>query len=590
MEGGEVEYWRIDEQCGLEEEEDEKGIVSKTTRWVLKAGLRLGKKVVITGIAVSSAPLVLPPLITICVVGFIVLVPVGVVLGSYACTEKLMSKLLPIPLLEYHSQALRDGNHQVEEEFGEELYGRVYEGEFALIQEEMKMEGEQRIELGRDNEEEGSEYVEKHDDKKGIGVDEEHLEEEVYEKEDIVEYLEKDDNIDEINMEKGCYEEDVGEVLDVNIDENLEDEEGYEEAIGESLEGEHEEDIDDENLDEGYEEEDTSEEYFEAEHKVKNEINIDDNLEEVYEEEEAIGIGKYLEGELEEEDEKEDENLEEGYAGEYMEGEGEHQEKNEISIDEDLEEGYEEDIDEYLEEEEHEGPIPEMNLETDDEPGRKEEELHYSEFGENVTRTKGLDLEATSAGTTENHKLGTDEADENFEHISLTLLGNVGSSSMNEDVEHLEKTSEFEEEEEEEDKVDNENPVFIGTEAKVEITTVVVVKETQLAPETEKQGNGENRNASEQVSAPEHNEINSNEGTGAPSSEVMVSEEKIWEQISAIRGILGYTAAPQSSTVDELKALFILTGVEPPSPFEDPSDLADVDEKLRLLMSIVGAK
>nr|GMC70780.1 ABC transporter F family member 4-like isoform X1 [Ipomoea batatas] len=419
MEGGEVEYWRIDEQSGLEEEEEDgKGIVSKTTRWALKAGLRLGKKVVITGIAVSSAPLVLPPLITICVVGFIVLVPVGVVLGSYACTEKLMSKLLPIPLLEYDSQALRDGNHQVEEEFGEELYGRVYEGEFALIQEEMKMEGEQRIELVRDNEEEESEY---------------------------------------------------GEILDVNIDENLEDEEGY--------------------------------------------------------------------------------------------GEGEHQEKNEISIDEDLEEGYEEDI--------------EVNLETDDEPGRKEEELNYSEFG-------GLDLEATSAGTTENHKLGTDEADENFEHISLTLLGNVGSSSMNEDVEHLEKTREFEEEE---DKVDNENPVFIGTEAKVEITTVAVVKETQLAPETEnKQGNGENSNASEQVSAPEHNKINSNEGAGAPSS------EKIWEQISAIRGILGYTAAPQSSTVDELKALFILTGVEPPSPFEDPSDLADVDEKLRLLMSIVGAK
>nr|GMC76280.1 ABC transporter F family member 4-like isoform X1 [Ipomoea batatas] len=581
MEGGEVEYWRIDEQSGLEEEEDDKGIVSKTTRWALKAGLRLGKKVVISGIVVSSAPLVLPPLITICVVGFIVLVPVGVVLGSYACTEKLMSKLLPIPLLEYHSQ---DGNHQVEEEFGEELYGRVYEGEFALIQEEMKMEGEQRIELVRDNEEEESEYGEKHDDEKGIGVDEEHLEEEVYEEEEIVEYLEKDDNIDEINMEKVGYEEDVGEILDVNIDENLEDEEGYEEAIGESLEGEHEEeDIDDENLDEGYEEEDTSEEYLEAEHKVKNEINIDDNLEEVYKEEEAIGIGKYLEGELEEEDEKEDENLEEGYAGEYMEGEGEHQEKNEISIDEDLEEGYEEDIDEYLEEE-HEGPIPEMNLETDDEPGRKEEELHYSEFGENVTRTKGLDLEATSAGTTENNKLG----DENFEHISLTLLGNVGSSSMNEDVEHLEKTREFEEEE---DKVDNENPVFIGTEAKVEITSVAVMKETQLAPETEnKQGNGENINASEQVSAPQHNEINSNEGVGAPSSEVMVSEEKIWEQISAIRGILGYTAAPQSSTVDELKALFILTGVEPPSPFEDPSDLADVDEKLRLLMSIVGAK
>nr|GLL49585.1 ABC transporter F family member 4-like isoform X3 [Ipomoea trifida] len=152
----------------------------------------------------------------------------------------------------------------------------------------------------------------KNDDKKGIGVDE-------------------DDNIDE-NMEKGGYEEDVGheylegELLHVNIDENLDDEEGYEE-------------------------EDSGEGYLEAEHKVKNhEIYIVDNLEEGYEEEEAIdiGIGKYLEGEHKEEDEKEYENLDEGYAGEYLEGEGEHQEKNEISIDEDLEEGYEEDIGDFF--------------------------------------------------------------------------------------------------------------------------------------------------------------------------------------------------------------------------------------------------
>nr|GLL29930.1 hypothetical protein Itr_chr06CG17110 [Ipomoea trifida] len=147
----------------------------------------------------------------------------------------------------------------------------------------------------------------KNDDKKGIGVDE-------------------DDNIDE-NMEKGGYEEDVGhEYLEENYYMRTQIEE---------------EDIDDDNLDEGYEEEDSGEGYLEAEHKVKNhEIYIVDNLEEGYEEEEAIdiGIGKYLEGEHKEEDEKEYENLDEGYAGEYLEGEGEHQEKNEISIDEDLEE------------------------------------------------------------------------------------------------------------------------------------------------------------------------------------------------------------------------------------------------------------
>lgn len=106
-----------------------------------------------------------------------------------------------------------------------------------------------------------------------------------------------------------------------------------------------------------------------------------------------------------------------------------------------MDEGYEEDIGEFLEEEEQEeGPMLEMNLETDDEPGREEEELHYSEFGEYVTRTKGLDLVATSDWSTENHKVGNDEANKNFEHKSLTLVGNNVGSSMKKDEEHLEKT------------------------------------------------------------------------------------------------------------------------------------------------------
>ena len=42
--------------------------------------------------------------------------------------------------------------------------------------------------------------------------------------------------------------------------------------------------------------------------------------------------------------------------------------------------------------------------------------------------------------------------------------------------------------------------------------------------------------------------------------------------------------------MEELKALYIFTGVEPPTSFDDPADLAQVNNKLGFLMSIIGLK
>ena len=71
---------------------------------------------------------------------------------------------------------------------------------------------------------------------------------------------------------------------------------------------------------------------------------------------------------------------------------------------------------------------------------------------------------------------------------------------------------------------------------------------------------------------------------------MLLSEEKLWEQINSMRIIVGYRAARYPTCVDELKALYIFTGVEPPQSFEDPGDLIEVNEKLQFLMSIVGVK
>lgn len=63
--------------------------------WIVNKGLSVGKKVLVTGLVISSAPLVLPSLVVISVIGFACSVPSGLFLASYACTNKLMSKLLP---------------------------------------------------------------------------------------------------------------------------------------------------------------------------------------------------------------------------------------------------------------------------------------------------------------------------------------------------------------------------------------------------------------------------------------------------------------------------------------------------------------
>lgn len=71
---------------------------------------------------------------------------------------------------------------------------------------------------------------------------------------------------------------------------------------------------------------------------------------------------------------------------------------------------------------------------------------------------------------------------------------------------------------------------------------------------------------------------------------VSYTEEKIWEQISAIRTVLGYKAALRSSHIDELRALYVFTGVEPPLSLRSSSELTEVNEKLQCLKSLVGIK
>ncbi|GKC42135.1 hypothetical protein Tco_1059857, partial [Tanacetum coccineum] len=101
MEDPESDEWEIQEYASFKECDE-----PSTVKWILNKGCWIGKKMVITGIAITSAPIVLPPLVVFSAMGVAFSVPFGLVFASYACTNKLMSMLLPIPpsplMLEYY--------------------------------------------------------------------------------------------------------------------------------------------------------------------------------------------------------------------------------------------------------------------------------------------------------------------------------------------------------------------------------------------------------------------------------------------------------------------------------------------------------
>ena len=78
--------WEIQESSGANSGDGKLG-------WML----RLGRKILVTGIVISSAPLVLPPLIAISAIRLVCSVPYGIFLVSSACTKTVMSRLLPMP-------------------------------------------------------------------------------------------------------------------------------------------------------------------------------------------------------------------------------------------------------------------------------------------------------------------------------------------------------------------------------------------------------------------------------------------------------------------------------------------------------------
>lgn len=73
-------------------------------------------------------------------------------------------------------------------------------------------------------------------------------------------------------------------------------------------------------------------------------------------------------------------------------------------------------------------------------------------------------------------------------------------------------------------------------------------------------------------------------------SQELSRDEDIWKKIDAIRVIVGFNAPRRVSYVEELKALYLFTGIEPPSSSMDSSDTLQFSNKLNFLMSVIGLK
>ncbi|VVB01524.1 unnamed protein product [Arabis nemorensis] len=73
---------------------------------------------------------------------------------------------------------------------------------------------------------------------------------------------------------------------------------------------------------------------------------------------------------------------------------------------------------------------------------------------------------------------------------------------------------------------------------------------------------------------------------------VLYNEEQIWAKLEALRKIVGYSVERSTTYSEELKALYMFTGVVLPTSMleKENQDIAQVSERLWFLMSVIGIK
>lgn len=457
---------------------------SSKVSWLWNKGVAIGKKVLVTGMVISSAPFVLPPLVVVSALGIAVSVPYGLIFASYAFSEKLMSRLLP--------NTYEDGIGEEEEEeevgFGGDLDMEEEEVEQTDgIKEQLKT----RFELVEGDEEEkamvGDTYY-----SRGMVED---LSSEVRE------IIEKDNDIVEGSLSKQPRDEVRGVLLTLEMDEK----------------------------------DGSKFNQIRAPFEVTNVVVVESGgLQNIGEDElvrETRGLIETFSDEGKPHNPVEEEK---------MRPEGMHGAADET----DVAKNY--------------GKKGKRK-------GRKKEKAEEKRIEKLPTETDVRKIKHSgNAHADQDKKLASlVEEKKPIGEESEKMIADYGKERNSTDVDAgrrlMQGTSKGN---------DQENSFGIG-DAKIPISLA---------------SSGLNDGRGLQILA----------GRGISPSFIedqeIYGEEKIWQQIEAMRKIVGYKAKLQASCIEELKALYLFTGVEPPASFKDTSDLVELNNKLRFLMSVVGVK
>ncbi|XP_024989699.1 uncharacterized protein LOC112524202 isoform X2 [Cynara cardunculus var. scolymus] len=530
--------WAIQEYPSWNEEGD-------MLKWILKKGYGIGKKMVITGIIVSSAPLVLPPLVVFSAMGVAFSVPFGLVFASYACTNKLMRKLLPTPEIEL--PLMRD----------EEQSEDIKQG-YECLDDYRQIEGGLVTIMGGIVDKKGY-YTDEDDDLKRQNLMQQEDEQE------RIRYIEERAEI-RFELDDDGYHKKV-EALMTNVDENVvEDDQAYDR-------------IKDVELDDGGD--DDYRQFLQGKSIVIQqgvEMRLGD--ERVQGSRSNIKVGG---NSADEQGYEED-------AGEYLEGD------DDDSLEEERKEAMEDETEEIvkgstglLEKIRDEGRRNIDNESTTDPVRVKEidsEKKLVEEASKNEEPGGEIRQEVVLAGRNEENNFNAREVERQP----------VGDATKKKNMGLQEKNSSIPENEHAILRTKEEQLIHANADAR----EIGGESGLDLFGTSMNSGSLEAGDEVDAMALPnsfrrptldsDYVKVASTTDTKVPSREDNLDEEKIWEKISTMRAIVGYKAPSEATYMGELKALYVFTGIEPPASFKGDSDLDEVNANLKFLMSIVGVK
>ncbi|XP_074321113.1 uncharacterized protein LOC141657698 [Silene latifolia] len=527
-------------------------------RSIWRKGVSLGKKMVFTSLVVSSTPFLLPPLVALSAIGFALSLPAGFVIATYACTDKLMNTLLPMPSKPLYLESGTMSSDEEEYKRYDDEVDKGYEEDddedvgvgVNELEEDKRKELEKRIELTKEDDRDIRDDRrlmpfprDEQDTRMGVT---EIVEEGGYE-EDVAEYMDSEEQI----LDSTAIPAIVEGIREAEDDISLMEREGIEmpkdslRAFLVEVGGRNEDNV----------EQVTEELVFVPPRDARDDDLKNKDLANIDQDElrnETTGLLERIRDEGCNEL-KQQTSSEKGKSNEIEQNGG-------IEIKDMRKERGDKKLSVIPEEVKPVAGVVGGEGQTVYEKNEKGNEAGISQAQLVIERTVVVNVKPSGDHTTTDVHQGTG-LDEKIGTLILSevdVMEVADESGFNEVPDQL---------------VDSFNRgEDLAPEGPIDVS--IDYHEIRI----------------ESMPKSQHDETGVDRESTADIDKDSVNEEKIWEQIHAIRTIIGYKTTPHASCVDELEALYVFTGIELPDSSKDAVDLGDVNEKLHFLMSVVGVK